>query len=63
MVGLSSKGNEFFLGFFGNSETYDMMDKVSSAALLVTTDDQDPVNFTVKYFNTNLKIANCLKNF
>ena len=51
MVGLSSKGNEFFLGFFGNSERYDVIDKVSSVALLVTTDDKDPINFTVKYFN------------
>ena len=54
MVGLSSKGNKFSLGFFGNSEAYDVTDKVSSAALLVTTDDEGPVNFTVKYFNTSL---------
>ena len=54
MVGLSSKGNEFSLGFFGNSEAYDVTDKISSVALLVTTDDEGPVNFTVKYFNITL---------
>ena len=52
-VGLSSKGNEFFLGFIGSSETYNR-DEVPSAALLVTTDHEDPVNFTVRYWNTIL---------
>ena len=53
-VGLSSKGNEFFLGFIGNSEPFINKDEISSAALFVTTDDADPVNFTVKYWETVL---------
>ena len=44
----SSKGNEFVLGFMGNSRVA----PVDSArvALFVTTDDPDPVEFTVEYF-------------
>ena len=44
----SSKGNEFVLGFMGNSRVA----PVDSArvALFVTTDDPDPVEFTLEYF-------------
>ena len=41
----SSKGNEFVLGFMGNTAN-----ARATAALFVTTDDPDPVEFTVEYF-------------
>ena len=46
----SSKGNEFFFGFIGNARSADASNPLSSAALLVTTDKNSPVNFTVEYF-------------
>ena len=42
----SSKGNEFILGFIGNRV------ERPTVALFVTTDNPDPVNFTVEYFET-----------
>ena len=46
----SSKGNEFFLGFMGNTANAPI--DSASASLLVTTDDPAPVEFTVEYFGT-----------
>ena len=45
---LSSKGNEFVLGFMGNIANAPI--DSATAALFVTTDDPDPVDFTVEYF-------------
>ena len=47
----SSKGNEFFLGFMGNTANASV--DSASASLLVTTDDPTAsVEFTVEYFGT-----------
>ena len=47
----SSKGNEFFLGFMGNTANAPI--DSASASLLVTTDDPTAsVEFTVEYFGT-----------
>ena len=45
----SSKGNEFFLGFNGNTKG---TTSKSAAVILVTTDDLVPVNFEVEYFDS-----------
>ena len=52
--GPSSRGNEFILGFIGNYQYESMLGQRSSAALFVTTDDPDPVSFTVEYFGTTV---------
>ena len=46
----SSKGNEFILGFMGNTANAPI--DSASASLLVTTDDPASVEFTVEYFGT-----------
>ena len=50
--GPSSKGNEFFLGFIGNTRNADSANEFSSASLFVTTDEDSAVSFTVEYFST-----------
>ena len=52
--GPSSRGNEFILGFIGNTQSASIVSQPSSAALFVTTDDPDPVSFTVEYFGTTV---------
>ena len=52
--GPSSRGNEFILGFIGNTQSAAVVDRLSAAALFVTTDEPDPVSFTVEYFGTTV---------
>ena len=49
---LSSKGNEFVLGFIGNTDNAPVNTSTVTAALLMTTDDPGIVDFTVEYFGT-----------
>ena len=49
----SSRGNEFVLGFMGN--TPDASVNTANAALFVTTNDPDPVDFTVEYFESTVE--------
>ena len=46
----SSKGNEFILGFIGNTDNATI--DSATAALFVTTNDPGQVDFTVEYFGT-----------
>ena len=47
----SSKGNEFFLGFMGNTANASV-DSVSASLLVTTNDPTASVEFTVEYFGT-----------
>ena len=51
--GRSSKGNEFYIGFIANNRNN--ADNQPTAGLFVTTDEEDPVSFTVTYNNGQMQ--------